>query len=316
MRALAICLLTACATRPTHAQTHAQTPPKVHVPPFAVTDLVRVGANGIVAIDQASAQAQVRTDAGDWLPVVKLPFEQVTDATSRNSQVLIAGFNAGAVYAALFDPQLTARGRWKLDNALYVDLSAAGPRQITTEATRTLLPNGALGPPEQLSTSDPRKRRGRPTLLETPSATIVCLPNDERMSVDAPASCERVTAPAWEITGEFERPFLCGSWLVTLEERPKKIEARAYAIDTGRLVASHAFAAAATLTCVDDRQVLAAGPTLMLFGLPQFKRAWSAPIAIQAPKKPAVVPNVVVTAEGVTYHVQGSNEITTVALAH
>lgn len=70
---------------------------------------------------------------------------------------------------------------------------------------------------------------------------------------------------------------LTRSSLVTLEERPKKIEARADAIDTGRLVASHAFAAAPTLTCVDDRQVLAAGPTLMLFALPQFQRAWSAP---------------------------------------
>ena len=202
------------------------------------------------------------------------------------------------------------------DNSLYVDIAAAGPRQMTTEATRALLPDGELGPAKPLSSSDPRERRGRPTLLETPSATIVCLPKDERMSIDAPASCERVTLPTWEITGDFERPFLCGAWLITLDERPKKIEARAYAIDTGRLVASHAFATAPTLTCVDDKQVLAAGPTLTLFALPQFKRAWSAPIATKAAKKKPVVPNVVVTPDGVTYHVQGSNEITTVALPH
>jgi len=102
----------------------------------------------------------------------------------------------------LFDPQLSARGRWKLDNTSYVDLGVAGPRQVTTESTRALLPNEALGPARSLSNStDPRKRMGRPTLLETPAFTIVCLPKDERMSVDAPASCERVTAPAWRLSG-------------------------------------------------------------------------------------------------------------------
>jgi hypothetical protein len=280
-----------------------------------VTDLVRVGANGVLAIDQASARAQVRTDAGDWLPVVKLPFEEVTDAASRNSDVLIAGLNSGVVYAALFDPQLSARGRWMLDKTSYMDLGVAGPRQVTTESTRALLPNGALGPTRSLSNStDPRKRIGRRTLLETPAFTIVCLPKDERMSVDAPASCERVTAPAWRISGSFESPFLCGSWLITLDERGKKVEARVYAIETGRLVAAHVFVTAPTLACVDDRQVLAAGPTLTLFALPTFKRAWSAPIAAEASHKPVFVPNVVVTAEGVTYRVQGSNEIATVAL--
>jgi hypothetical protein len=315
MRALAILFLTACATTPAQAQTRLQTPPKVHVPPFPVTDLVRVGSNGVLAIDQASAQAQVRTDAGDWLPVVKLRFEEVTDVASQNSDVLIAGFNSGAVYAALFDSRLSTRRRWKLDNTSYVDLGVAGPRQMTTESTRALLPDGALGPAKPLSNSkDPRKRRGRPTLLETPAFAIVCLPKDERMSVDAPASCERATAPAWSISGNFESPFLCGSWLITLDERGKRVEARAYAVETGRLVAAHAFATAPTLTCVDDRQVLAAGPTLTLFALPTFKRVWSAPIATKASSKPSFVPNVVVTPDGVTYRVQGSNEIATVAL--
>jgi hypothetical protein len=161
-----------------------------------VTDLVRVGANGVLAIDQASARAQMRTDAGDWRPVVKLPFEEVTDVASRNSDVLSAGFSSGAVYAGLFDPQLSARGRWKLDNTSYADLGVAGLRQMTTESTRALLPNGALGPAKPLSDStDPRKRMGRPTLLETSALAIVFLPKDERMSVEAPAGCERVTAP-------------------------------------------------------------------------------------------------------------------------
>lgn len=315
VRAFAILLLTACATTHTQAQTRAQTPPKVHVPPFQVTDLVRVGANGVLAIDQTSAQAQVRTDAGDWLPVVKLPFEQVTDATARDSDVMIAGFNSGAVYAALFDPKLSTRARWKLENSLYVDLGVAGPRQITTESTRALLADGALGPATPLSSStDPRKRMGRPTLLETSAFTVVCLPKDERMSVDAPASCERVTAPTWKISGNFESPFLCGSWLITLEERAKKIQARAYAVETGKLVASHVFATAPTLTCVDNRQALAAGSELTLFALPQFRRVWSTPVVTKAKGTQAFVPNVVVTTEGVTYRVQGSNEIATVAL--
>ena len=118
----------------------------------------------------------------------------------------------------------------------------------------------------------------------------------------------------WKISGNFENPFLCGSWLITLAERQKKVEARAYAVDTGRLVASHAFATAPTLTCVDNRKVLAAGPTLAVFALPRFKRAWSTPIVAKAPKGRAFVPNVVVTQGGVTYRVEGSNEIATVAL--
>jgi hypothetical protein len=41
--------------------------------------------------DQGVRCAKARQDTEDWLPVVKLLFEQVTDAAARDSDVLIAG---------------------------------------------------------------------------------------------------------------------------------------------------------------------------------------------------------------------------------
>lgn len=314
LRAVAVALLAACATALSHAQTRDRTQASVHNPPFPVTDLVRVGGNGVLAIDRASARAQLRADDGVWLPAIQLPFDQVTDIAARGSEVLIAGFDSGAVYAALFDAKLSLSGRWKLDDTLYVDLGAAGARQVSTASTRALLPSGGLGPSTPLlNTSDARQRMGRPALLETAAATIVCLPKDERKTVDAPASCERVTAPTWKISGNFSNPFLCGSWLIALAEHARTVEARAYAVDTGRLTASHAFAAPPTLTCVDDRQVVAIGPMLTLFTLPRFKLAGSASMYTGKSADKMFVPNVAVTRESIAYRVAGSNEVATVA---
>lgn len=144
-----VLLLAACLSIGLVPSSHAQPPKPVqalHRPPFPPFEIVGLAGDAFLVWGDAG-RMQIRTSAGVWTGVFRVPFHQVDDVVADGQGILVGGFLDSRASAVLFlDQTGQERGRWLLAHPFYAFRVGDGARLAATwDGIVPLLPGGVVG---------------------------------------------------------------------------------------------------------------------------------------------------------------------------
>jgi hypothetical protein len=282
-------------------------PPSRHHPGFPVMGMVPLGGDQLL-LWHGDGRAQLRSTAGEWTDVFRLPVHAIIDIQPDPEGFLVTGsLKPGRSVTLLLTARGEERARWEMTAdtfALVVD--TRGRHAVTRTGTVALLADGKLGTPEPPPGGDAPTGTTPPTVIRYGDVTVVCRGADLSLEHSRSGRCERRGPAGWHYESNFLAPPLaCGKWLMLLDGSLYR-RVSVLSLATGKIEGRIATTIRPVYACAGPDELVLGDQRLALLSLPEGRPRWT--LSPGGPGKGGVAA-LAVMESFIAYQVDGSPDV-------